>query len=386
VRARLAPIAVLLAVLVGAAGALLGTCGPFTDAAADAFCPFVLEIFYLGITTGTTATTYDPAGTVTRLQMAAFLSRSVDGALQRSGRRALSRKFWTPQSAQVLGLTTLPSFGGQAVYAQSDGRDVWVSNTNDGRVFRVRASDGLLLETWVAANAWAIAVAMGRVFVTSSSGGPSLLYQIDPAQPPGFATTVASSLPVQALGITFDGGRIWTANLSAPASVSIVTPQSSLPWTVTTVTAGFTGPESVVFDGSNVWAVDTFGSSLKKLNGQGAILQTVTVGVAPHEAIYDGANFWVANANSIAVVRGSTGTVLATLTGNGLNAPLSAAFDGTRFLATNSSGDSISLWKAADLTPLGSFPMPPSSAPAGACSDGLDFWIVLQSANKLARF
>ncbi|HEV8118888.1 MAG TPA: hypothetical protein VGQ32_10205, partial [Thermoanaerobaculia bacterium] len=197
---------------------------------------------------------------------------------------------------------------------------------------------------------------------------------------------VASSLPVQALGITFDGGRIWTANLSAPASVSIVTPQSSLPWTVTTVTAGFTGPESVVFDGSNVWAVDTFGSSLKKLNGQGAILQTVTVGVAPHEAIYDGANFWVANANSIAVVRGSTGTVLATLTGNGLNAPLSAAFDGTRFLATNSSGDSISLWKAADLTPLGSFPMPPSSAPAGACSDGLDFWIVLQSANKLARF
>ena len=104
-RARLAAIAVLLAVLVGAAGALLGTCGPFTDSAADAFCPFVLEIFYLGITTGTTATTYDPAGNVTPLQMAAFLSRSVDGALQRSGRRALSRKFWTPRNAQALGLT-----------------------------------------------------------------------------------------------------------------------------------------------------------------------------------------------------------------------------------------------------------------------------------------
>jgi len=41
------------------------------------FCPFVLEIFYLGITTGTTPTTYDPSSTVTRLQMAAFLSRTV---------------------------------------------------------------------------------------------------------------------------------------------------------------------------------------------------------------------------------------------------------------------------------------------------------------------
>ena len=48
----------------------------------------VLEIFSLGITTGTTATTYSPSENVTRLQMAAFLSRSVDGTLQRGSRRA----------------------------------------------------------------------------------------------------------------------------------------------------------------------------------------------------------------------------------------------------------------------------------------------------------
>jgi hypothetical protein len=50
--------------LLGASSALLGVCGPFTDVAADAFCPFVLEIFYLGITTGTTPTTYDPTSNV----------------------------------------------------------------------------------------------------------------------------------------------------------------------------------------------------------------------------------------------------------------------------------------------------------------------------------
>src|SRR5512144_844128 len=95
------------AVAGGAAGSLLGICGPFTDVAGDAFCPFVLEIFYLGITTGTTPTTYDPAGNVSRLQMAAFLSRSVDGVLKRGSRRAALYQFWTPQTPATLAVTTL---------------------------------------------------------------------------------------------------------------------------------------------------------------------------------------------------------------------------------------------------------------------------------------
>src|SRR5262249_10885255 len=65
------------ALLVGVGGAMLGICGPFLDVAADPFCPYVLEIFTLGITTGTTPTTYDPAGIVNRLQMATFVSRTV---------------------------------------------------------------------------------------------------------------------------------------------------------------------------------------------------------------------------------------------------------------------------------------------------------------------
>src|SRR5215813_4819626 len=92
----------IAALLAGSAGALIGACGPFTDVAADVFCPFVLEIFYLGITTGTTATTYDPTSPVSRLQMAAFLSRTVDRTLQRAGRRAALGQFWTPQNASVL--------------------------------------------------------------------------------------------------------------------------------------------------------------------------------------------------------------------------------------------------------------------------------------------
>ncbi|HKF43295.1 MAG TPA: S-layer homology domain-containing protein, partial [Thermoanaerobaculia bacterium] len=97
---------VAAAVLVGGSQDLLGTCGSFTDVAADVFCPFVLEIFTLGITTGTTATTYDPTGNVTRLQMAAFLSRTVDGVVNRASRRAALGQFWTPQNDSVLSISS----------------------------------------------------------------------------------------------------------------------------------------------------------------------------------------------------------------------------------------------------------------------------------------
>src|SRR5262245_61400332 len=83
------------ALLWGSTSATLGTCGPFTDTANDAFCTFILEVYYLTITTGTTATTYDPASNVTRTQMAAFLSRTVDRVLQRGSRRAVLKQFWT---------------------------------------------------------------------------------------------------------------------------------------------------------------------------------------------------------------------------------------------------------------------------------------------------
>src|SRR5215470_4822296 len=114
-------------VLGGVGNVLFGLCGPFTDVSDAVFCPFVLEIFYLGITTGTTATTYSPADNVTRLQMAAFLSRTVDGVLKRGSRRAALDQFWTSQNATVLGVTTL---GGTQQLIRSDGADVWVANSD----------------------------------------------------------------------------------------------------------------------------------------------------------------------------------------------------------------------------------------------------------------
>lgn len=90
--------------------------------------------------------------------------------------------------------------------------------------------------------------------------------------------------------------------------------------------------------------------------------------------------------NTVTVVRASTGAIVNTLSGNGLNGPLIAAFDGERILVTNSNGNSVSLWKATDMSPLGSVATGANTFPPGACSDGLNFWITLNGTSKLVRF
>ncbi len=132
------------------------------------------------------------------------------------------------------------------------------------------------------------------------------------------------------------------------------------------------------------------------MSGVYGIPKTMNVGSGFNFPVFDGTNIWVPdhNGNAVTVVRVkdaqgnplASAFILATLTGNGLDDPHTASFDGERVLVTNRSGNSVSLWKAADLTPLGSFSTGDGTDPFGACSDGLNLWITLRYTGQLARF
>jgi hypothetical protein len=361
---------------------------PFTDVMGNPLFCSIAQIFFQGITLGTTATTYSPGANVTRDQMAAFLARTQNSVLNRGSRRAAQNQFWTTtprytvtQGVGMLGTTAMST--SQQMIA-SDGADIWVVNNSNG-VSRVRASDGKLLETWLnAPAAFGVLVAMGRIFVTGRAT-PGSLYVIDPSQPAGPVTTLSTALGNDPVSIAFDGAKLWTANFSG--SVSIITP--GVPFTVNNVTTGFGTVYGILYDGASIWVTELGTPGLlKKLDANGAIVDTVTVGNTPQFPIYDGTNIWVPNfgSNSMSVVRPSDGEILATLTGNGLDSPVAAAFDGQRILVTNFAGNSVSLFRAADFAPLGSFSTGASSSPHSVCSDGLYFWIVLAGQNKLGRF
>jgi DNA-binding beta-propeller fold protein YncE len=369
-----------------------GSCGgasitlPFTDVSAgNVFFCSIAEAFFSGLSNGTSPTTYNPGDPVPREQMAAFVTRTLDQSLKRGSRRAALKQFWTPTSSDDLRLTTV---GTGPELVESDGADLWVANNGSDTVSRVRASDGKLLETWTGAvSADGVLAAKGLIFVTGNLPAGKV-YQIDPTQPAGAVTTLGISTGDFPEGISFDGARIWTANNgSAGGSVSIVTLS---PLSVSTVTTGFTFPTGILYDGANMWVTDqgTVPGKLFKLDSNGAIILTIDMGSAPSFPVFDGTNIWVPNngSSTITIVRASTGTVLATLTGNGLNHPQAVAFDGERILVTSFSGSNVSLWKASDLSPLGSISTGSATLPLGACSDGLNFWITLDNTGKLARF
>jgi hypothetical protein len=370
-----------------------GMCGgamttlPFADVMGNQFFCQIAEAFFSGLTNGTTPTTYSPSDSVPRQQMAAFITRTQDSALRRGSKRAALNQWWTTQTAVNLGLTDV---GSSPTSVQSDGVDLWVANFSSSTVSQIQASNGKLVGTWTGAtDAQAVLVAMGKIFVTGLFGlaSPSKLYELDPTQVPGPVTVLTSLLGGDAFSIAFDGQRIWTAN--GAGSVSIVTVN---PVTVINVSTGFSQPSGILFDGSNIWVTDSGDSKLKMLDASGNVLLSVSVGGGPLLAVFDGTNIWVPNrfSNSVSVVRATgtaAGSLLATLTG-GLNFPFSAAFDGERVLVTNVSGDNVSLWRASDLTPIGTFSTGTSTRPGGACSDGINFWITLNTAppGKLARF
>jgi len=374
-----------------------GMCGgasttlPFTDVvSSNIFFCAIAEAYFTGLTNGTSPTTYSPSDPVTREQMAAFTTRTLDQSLKRGNRRAALNQFWTTApfyedtfAAGIMGTTTV---GDGPKLVASDGADLWVANFYSGTVSRVRASDGKLLGTWTGATyAYGVLVAMGRVFVTGETAPGGRLYVIDPSQPPGPVTVLSGGLGYDPKSIAFDGTRIWTANGD---SISIINPGAPLGLNMVTNRPGFTFAQGILYDGANIWVTE-YGNSLKKLDANGAVIATVTVGGESEFPVYDGANIWVPNYgnSTVTVVRPSDGVVLATLTGNGLNAPVSAAFDGQRILVTNYVGNSVSIFRASDFAALGTVSASANTtAPWGACSDGQYFWITLGSANKLARF
>lgn len=377
---------------------------PFTDLGSmpSGFCKAVAEAYFSGLTNGTSATTYSPDDIVTRAQMAAFTTRTMDQSLRRGSRRAALNQWWNPGSIAALDLSATPTRD-SPMGVSSDGTDIWVVNHYDFGLMRVRASDGKVLQTWHGASSiGGPLVAMGRVFVGGmvSQNCPDVfgLLMTDPNG--ADLVKVAGNIGGNVEALAFDGAKIWTTNHSAGGctfnSVSYITVGTTTPWSATNITTGFSQPFGILYDGSYIWITDRGENRLKKVDKfNGTVLQNIQVGNAPGHPVFDGMNIWVPNYGSddITVVRVkdaagnplATPYVLKTLTAPFMVGPLTAAFDGERVLVACQS-QVIFLFKAADLSVITGIGTGANTNPYGACSDGLNFFVTLNGTNELVRF
>ncbi len=169
--------AALCAVLAGGATRIVqDQCGPFTDVT-PAFCPYILELYYLGITAGTSATTFSPDDPLTRGQGAVFIAKGLNQSLARSSRRAALGQWWIPD-ANAVALSTahpadtrcLPAIRRRGLVDPSELRPRGTSPVQ--RIYAGSTAGAARRAPWTL-------VAMGRVFVTGNLR-PGRLYMIDP--------------------------------------------------------------------------------------------------------------------------------------------------------------------------------------------------------------
>jgi len=378
-----------------------GTCGgamfnlPFTDVPGNNifFCS-IAEAFFTGLTNGTTPTTYSPSASVPREQMAAFITRTLDQSLSRGSRRAALQQWWMPTATGSLRSVELGSAPAGIV---SDGMDLWVTLPADDSVVQLEGNTGLIKKTltgFAPTLPDSIIACAGRIFVVCRNGlSAGRVFVINPeiaAQntPPILEHDIGAT----PLDVTFDGTNLWTANLGSgvpgSGSISRIRVGDGLD---NSFFAGLVAPRSILWDGAALWALDLGDDTLKEINAStGGVISSLSVPADPLEMIFDGTNLWIAsNAGSITIVRavgGLRGTVIQTITGNGLSGCSGVSFDGERVLVVNNSADSVSLFKATDFTPLGSLSVTAGTNPAYVCSDGLNFWITRPGSNDIIRF
>src|ERR1700674_3172772 len=292
----------------GAVKIVQDTCSPFTDVT-PGFCPYVLELYCLGITVGTSATTFSPDQSLTRGQAAVFVAKGLNQSLARSSRRAALGQWWTttPQYTLHLGITGVPF---RAVCTPD-----------------ARAVERQRIETrWHRIN-----------HRRQRCRGLRGIDHVEPMSA-GAAEGAYEDPPHRR------AERIGVGKDPSFQKSSVARPDAS--------------------HGSVVELVRTRGPDIGPVADD------------PPQRVSD---------NSVTVVQASTGVVLATLTGNGLNLPWAAAFDGQRVLVTSLFAR-VSLFKATDLSPIGSFDIGFGNAPYQASSDGTNFFISVVGLGAVARY
>ena len=169
-----------------------------------------------------------------------------------------------------------------------DGADVWVTNSSNNNVSKLRASDGATLGTFSVGSS-PVGVAFDGADVWVTNNGSNNVSKLRASDRATLGTFSVGSTP---FGVAFDGANVWVTN---QGSNNVSKLRASDGATLGTFSVG-SSPVGVAFDGANVWVTNQSSNNVSKLRASdGASLGTFPVGDNPLGVAFDGANVWVAN-------------------------------------------------------------------------------------------
>jgi hypothetical protein len=158
-----------------------------------------------------------------------------------------------------------------------------------------------------------------------------------------------------------------------------------LQWYLASTTSSFptqTAPWGIVYDGANIWVLNSLSNSLSKYRpSDGALLATFTFTQPAQRMAYDGTNLWLVNYNigSIVKVRPTDGAVLA---GTSIAGATGIAFDGTN-MWVNGNGNTINQLSVSNMAVLKTVNV--SCQVLDLAYETIHIWGVCPSSNQVMK-
>lgn len=202
--------------------------------------------------------------------------------------------------------------------------------------------------------------AKGRATAASNTLISITAPQIKDGTGSGVTFTTYTSTSIFPESIAFDGTNMWIANANGVSKVTAT-------GTFTTYNGGaFVNANSIAFDGTNMWAADNSLQIVGKITPTGTITTFSTSPNAGVAIAFDGTNMWVAGGTGVSKITPSGS--ITQYSHSGLSG---IAFDGTNMWATDLANDKI-----VKISPAGSFTdySLVATNPLGIAFDGTNMW------------
>jgi len=225
-----------------------------------------------------------------------------------------------------------------------DGTHIWTADTAQGKVLKLRASDGALVGTYPIGGTSVRDMLFdgAHIWISLTSDTVRKLRASDGA--------LVGTYQLRAYSMAFDGTHIWGTNSRGRTVSKMRVSDGALVGTYSLGTEGMM-PTGVLFDGVNIW-VGSRGDVGGALNGylwklrpsDGTVVGTTLLSTNPHSPVaFDGIYVWVTKGrNTLETVRASDGKLVGshTVPSNILD----VVFDGTHIWGT-SGWNSTDVWK-----------------------------------------
>jgi collagen type VII alpha len=179
--------------------------------------------------------------------------------------------------------------------------------------------------------------------------------------------------------VAFDGTNVWVANGASNTVTKLLASSGAV---VGSYAVG-SGPLGVAFDGVNIWVTNFYSNTVTELLAStGAVVGTFAVGSGPEGAAFDGTNIWVANSNASTVTKllAITGAVVGTYA-VGVS-PTALAFDGINIWVANNSGNVTKL-QASTGAVVGTYPA--GTNQLGLAFDGTNIWVTNYNSSSVTK-